>query len=119
MEEKKNFRSVDDFVEISLKFMDVSNHQLEEMRKCNEHLIDEMDKKDRRMHKTKRIKYICLTVMLTLVLGFFSYIASTFELSMSDTIETTYDQSADGESNIINGNQFNDSASNNESPKEK
>ncbi len=57
---------------------------------------------------------VILTVLITCVSIF--YFFSTYEVEVLDTTTTTttYEQSSDGESQIINGNSYNDNSVHNE-----
>lgn len=64
--------------------------------------------------QVKDMKIICVTciiattVIISSLVGGALYFLSTYSVDVTDTI--TYEQSSDGNSNIINGNQYKDNA---------
>ena len=64
----------------------------------------------------KEMKIICLTciistmVIIGSLVGGALYFFSNYAVDVEDTITTTYEQQADGNSSIVNGNQYKDNA---------
>lgn len=56
---------------------------------------------------------ITITLMVTGVCGTVLYIWNNSELVYEEVSTTSYEQQSEGNSNIINGNQFNDNSQNN------
>ena len=57
---------------------------------------------------------IAMVMVVSMTVGGILYFFSAYAVEVEDTVETTYEQSSDGNSSIINGNQFNDNSTNNE-----
>ena len=57
---------------------------------------------------------IAMVMVVSMTVGGILYFFSAYAVEVEDTVKTTYEQSSDGNSSIINGNQFNDNSTNNE-----
>lgn len=60
--------------------------------------------------KTCMTLIVAIVVICAMFAGSWLYFISTYEVEIIDTTTTTYEQSSDGESRIINGNSYNDNS---------
>ncbi len=74
--------------------------------------------------QVNNFKKVCIACLVTLCIiaitlcGSIIYFFSTYEVEVLDTTTTTYEQSSDGESQIINGNNYNDNSIHNDDKEE-
>lgn len=76
-------------------------------------LTDKYIENDQKRAKSMRNVVIACLVSMLLMAGGFLYYLGTFEMVVEESIKTTYEQSSNENSSIINGNQFNDNSQNN------
>lgn len=78
-------------------------------------LVKELTRQNRK--QLKEMKIICLSciistaIIISCLVGGALYFFSTFAVEVEDTI--TYEQQSDGNSSIINGDQYRDNSTNN------
>ena len=87
----------------------------------NETFLEIMKHQREQVNNFKKVCIACLVTLCIIAItlcGSIIYFFSTYEVEVLDTTTTTYEQSSDGESQIINGNNYNDNSIHNDDKEE-